>query len=40
MLMPFAEDLWIADGPVIDVAGFRYPTRIAVIRRAFRWLSV
>lgn len=32
MLQPFAQDLWIADGPIADVAGFRYPTRMAVIR--------
>ena len=31
-LQPFAEDIWIADGPVADVAGFHYPTRMAVIR--------
>lgn len=32
MLQPFGEDIWIADGPTTDVAGFRYPTRMAVIR--------
>ncbi|MCF8505582.1 MAG: DUF4336 domain-containing protein [Caulobacter sp.] len=32
MLRPFAEDLWIADGPIANVAGFHYPTRMAVIR--------
>lgn len=32
MLQPFAQDLWIADGPIADVAGFGYPTRMAVIR--------
>ena len=33
MLEPFAEDIWIADGPVVDAAlGFHYPTRMAVIR--------
>jgi len=41
MLRPFADNLWIADGPVADVAGpvadvagFRYPTRMAVMRLA------
>jgi hypothetical protein len=32
MLAPFAEEIWIADGPTAEVAGFRYPTRMAVIR--------
>ena len=32
MLQPFADDIWIAHGPVATVAGFRYPTRMAVIR--------
>ncbi|HSI19522.1 MAG TPA: DUF4336 domain-containing protein [Sphingomonas sp.] len=32
MLRAFAEEIWIADGPTADVAGFRYPTRMAVIR--------
>lgn len=32
MLQPFAEDLWLADGSEAVVAGFRYPTRMAVIR--------
>ena len=32
MLQAFGEGLWIADGPVADVAGFHYPTRMAVIR--------
>lgn len=34
MLTAFAPGLWLADGPVADVAGFRYPTRMAVIRLA------
>jgi len=34
MLQPFGEDIWIADGPITAVAGFRYPTRMAVIRLA------
>lgn len=32
MLQTFAQDLWIVDGPIADVAGFRYPTRMAIIR--------
>lgn len=31
-LRPFAPDLWLAAGPEADVMGFRYPTRMAVIR--------
>ncbi len=31
-LHPFGEDIWLADGPVVAVAGFRYPTRMAVMR--------
>ena len=34
MLQAFAENIWIAEGPIADVAGFRYPTRMAVIRLA------
>ncbi|MCE3291047.1 MAG: hypothetical protein K0R83_3059 [Caulobacter sp.] len=33
-LQPFGVDIWLADGPQADVAGFRYPTRMAVIRLA------
>ena len=32
MLMEFGRDIWIADGPHVSVAGFHYPTRMAVIR--------
>lgn len=32
MLKPFGSDIWISDGPVVAVAGFHYPTRMAVIR--------
>lgn len=32
MLQPFGENLWIADGPITATAGFRYPTRMVVIR--------
>lgn len=32
MLQAFGEGLWLADGPVAEVAGFRYPTRMGVVR--------
>lgn len=33
MLQPFGEEIWLSDGPVVAaVAGFRYPTRMAVVR--------
>lgn len=33
MLDPFDPEIWINDGPVVDgMAGFHYPTRMAVIR--------
>ena len=32
MLTPFGTDIWIAKGPILSTAGFRYPTRCAVIR--------
>ncbi|MGV7214565.1 DUF4336 domain-containing protein [Bradyrhizobium sp. UFLA05-112] len=32
MLQEFGRDIWIADGPNVAVAGFHYPTRMAVIR--------
>lgn len=32
MLQPFADEIWIAAGPAADVAGFAYPTRMAVVR--------
>lgn len=31
-LTPFAPELWLADGREVEVIGFRYPTRMAVIR--------
>jgi hypothetical protein len=31
-LQPFGEQIWIAEGTETAVAGFRYPTRMAVIR--------
>jgi hypothetical protein len=32
MLQRFGDEIWIADGPTVVTAGFRYPTRMAVIR--------
>jgi len=32
MLKEFGQEIWIADGPEVAVAGFRYPTRMAVLR--------
>lgn len=32
MLEQFADNIWISDGPEISILGFRYPTRMAVIR--------
>jgi hypothetical protein len=33
MLLPFGPEIWINDGPTVDgMAGFHYPTRMAVIR--------
>jgi hypothetical protein len=34
MLHQFGDEIWIASGPSVKVAGFRYPTRMAVIRLA------
>lgn len=34
MLTAFAEEIWLAAGPEVTVAGFRYPTRMAVLRLA------
>ena len=32
MLKTFGEEIWIADGAMVAVAGFHYPTRMAIIR--------
>ena len=32
MLQPFGPEIWITDGDTLDISGFRYPTRMAVIR--------
>lgn len=39
-LRPFGPDLWLTDGPETDVAGFRYPTRMAIVRVANEWILV
>lgn len=43
-LQTLGEDLWIAEGPIVSVAGFNYGTRMAVIRLAsgalFIWSPV
>jgi hypothetical protein len=31
-LQLFGPEIWLADGPKVEVIGFRYPTRMAVIR--------
>jgi len=40
----FGRDIWIVEGPEVSVAGFHYPTRMAVIRladgRLFVWSPV
>ena len=44
MITPFADNIWITNGPTVHVAGFHYPTRMAVIRLAtgglFIWSPV
>lgn len=32
VLESFGDDIWLVDGPVVESLGFRYPTRMAVIR--------
>ncbi len=34
LLRPFGPEIWLADGAETQVIGFRYPTRMAVIRLA------
>lgn len=31
-LQPFGPGIWLADGGIADVAGFRYPTRMAIMK--------
>jgi hypothetical protein len=44
MLVPFGEDLYVADGPEVSFAGFPYPTRMAVARlstgRSWVWSPI
>ncbi|MVT67850.1 DUF4336 domain-containing protein [Bradyrhizobium pachyrhizi] len=44
VLQQFGHDIWIAGGPNLAVAGFHYPTRMAVVRLAdgglFIWSPV
>jgi hypothetical protein len=44
MLKQFGPDIWIADGIDVAVAGFHYPTRMAVLRlsdgRLFIWSPI
>jgi hypothetical protein len=44
MLNPFGDEVWTADGADVVVAGFHYPTRMAVIRlsqqRLFIWSPI
>lgn len=32
LLQPFGPNIWIVDGPVVESAGFAYPTRMAIMR--------
>lgn len=36
----FGESLWLVDGPIVEVAGFRYPTRMTVIKLAGEGLLI
>jgi hypothetical protein len=44
MLKQFGDEVWTADGPDLVIAGFHYPTRMAVIRlsdgRLFIWSPI
>ena len=43
MLKQFSHEIWISDGPGVVVAGFHYPTRMAVIRLSeglFIWSAI
>jgi len=40
VLEHFGDEIWLADGPTTAVAGFRYPTRMAVIRLGARRLLI
>lgn len=32
LLEPFGPEIWLSAGPEVEVVGFRYPTRMVVIR--------
>ncbi len=43
LLQPIGPDIWLADGPTVQIAGFVFPTRMAVIRfggKLFLWSPV
>jgi len=41
MLRAFGNGLWLVEGPVVDgAAGFRYPTRMAILRGAEEELAI
>ena len=44
MLRHFGEEIWTADGSIVSIAGFAYPTRMVIIRLAdgglFLWSPV
>ena len=44
LLQPFGPELWLADGSETETLGFRYPTRMAILRLAdgglFAWSPV
>lgn len=43
-LEDFADNIWLANGPIVESAGFRYPTRMAIIQLAdgglFLWSPI
>jgi hypothetical protein len=43
-LQPFGDEIWFANGPTVVSAGFRYPTRMALMRLAdgglFAWSPI
>ena len=44
MLIPFGQNLYLADGPTVSFFGFPYPTRMAVARlstgKAWVWSPI
>lgn len=43
-LIAFGPEIWVAEGPMVNFLGFRYPTRMAIIRLAddglFLWSPI